>query len=114
MFNKGKITLKFFLYFVAAIFLGLCVYAFIEGVTVITVENPYAVEQGSTETEGPLKKAIDKKSTVLCDVESFWAKYNVWGDTDVVYAPSENDEAAEKKVDENISCDEPFEDGARQ
>jgi len=108
MANQGKMTLKLFFYFLAAISIAVCVYAFVEGVTVITVENPHA------EPEGPLKKAIDKKSTVLCEIESFWSKYNFWGDTDTVYAPAENNEAAENKVDESIGCVEPLEDTVSQ
>jgi len=98
--------LKVFLYFVAAIFLGLCVYAFVEGVTVVTVENPLAVELDSNEAEGALK-VIDGKVTAPCEEESFWAKYNVWGDIGSVYTPTDSDEAVSKKVDESISCDEP-------
>jgi len=106
--------LKPFFYFLAVISIAVCVYAFVEGVTVMTVENPHAAEEVTSETEGPLKKAIDKNSTVLCEIESFWSKYNVWGDTDTVYGPAEHDEAVENKVDESIGCDEPLEDTVSQ
>jgi len=97
--------LKSFFYLLAVIFIGICVYAFVEGVTVITVQSP----QGTNEAEGPLKKAIDKNSTVLCEIESFWLEYNIWGDTDTVYAPAENDEKETKKMDESVACEEPSE-----
>ena len=113
MFNKGRITLKPFLYFVAAIFLCVCVYAFIKYVPITYVEGPQqhqiVVEDDSPQAEELLKKAIDKKATVPCEDESFWAKYDIWGDTSTVYAPSESDEATTKKMDESISCDEPSE-----
>jgi len=101
--------LKPVLYLVAAIFLCAGVYAFIQYVPISYERVPYSVE-----TDGPLKKAIDKKSTVLCDVESFWSKYNIWGDTDAVYGPPENDEAAKMKTDESVSCVESIENGVGQ
>gem|GEM_PF-2400875 len=110
--------MKPFLYFVGAIFLAACVYAFIQYVPISyevgSQQSQIVDEQGSAETEGPLKKAIDKNSTVLCEIESFWSKYNVWGDTDTVYGPAENDETADNKVDENIRCDEPLENSVSQ
>jgi len=101
--------LKPVLYLVAAIFLCVCVYAFIQYVPISYERVPY-----SAETDGPLKKAIDKKLTVLCDVESFWSKYNIWGDTDAVYGPPENDDAAEMETDESVDCDEQLENAASQ
>ncbi|EGG98431.1 hypothetical protein imdm_12 [gamma proteobacterium IMCC2047] len=81
--------MKFFLPTIALLVLLLCVYAFIEGVEVVTVKN-----EVGTQTDGPLKQAIDKRTTLFCKIESFWAKYDVWGDTDTVYRP-----AAEAKAD---------------
>ena len=116
MFNKGKIALKYFLYFVAAILLCVCVYIFIKYVPITYVEGPQkpqiVVERDSSQTEESLKKATDTKTAEPCEDESFWAKYNIWGDTGTVYRPSESDEAATKKMDESISCDESFEHNA--
>ena len=81
--------MKFFLPIIALLALLLCVYAFIEGVEVVTVKN-----EVGTQTDGPLKQAIDKRTTLFCKIESFWAKYDIWGDTDTVYRP-----AAEAKAD---------------
>lgn len=81
--------MKFFLSTITLLVLLICAYAFIEGVEVVTVKNEVV-----TQTDGPLKQAIDKRSTLFCKIESFWAKYDIWGDTDTVYRP-----AAEEKVD---------------
>lgn len=107
-------TLKFFLYFVAAISLAVCVYAFVEGVTVITVEDQQkiAAEQGSAEAERPPEMVVEGKSTEPCESESIWTTYNIWGDTDSIYRASENGPEAETKVEESVSCEEPLESGA--
>jgi len=106
--------LKPVLYLVAAIFLCAGVYAFIQYVPISYERVSYSVEQASIEADGPLKKSIDKESTVLCEIESFWSKYDFWGNTDVVFTSAVKDEAAEKKVDENVSCDESIENGVGQ
>lgn len=114
MFNKGKVTLKFFLYFVAAIFLCLGVYIFINYDSITIMEGPQkqqtVVEGDSSQTEESLKKAIDEKVTEPCERESFWAKYDIWGDTSTIYTPSDDDEAAKKKMNGSKSCDELSED----
>lgn len=102
--------MKAFLYFVAAIFIGLCVYAFVEGVTVITVEQQQQAAEGAS-----LVEESDTATAKPCEEEGgFWAEYNVWGNTDTLYGPAESTEAVEGSVDENISCDELFEDGINQ
>ncbi len=118
LFNKGKIVLKSFLYFFGAIFLAACIYAFIQSVPIsyeVDVQQSQIVtEQVGAKTQGPLKSAIDKKSTVLCEIESFWSKYNVWGDTDKVYTSTENDGADEKEVNGNNGCEQPFDDAVSE
>ena len=56
------------------------------------------VEGDSSQTEESLKKAVDEKVTEPCESESFWAKYDIWGDTSTVYTPSDDDEAARKNA----------------
>ena len=91
------------------IFIGLCIYAFVEGITVVTVEHPLVVEKNNSDIEELLTKAGDKKATATCDEEGFWAKYNVWGDIDAVYTPLYSD-----KIDISTSCDELLDDGISQ
>ena len=111
MFNKGKTILKAFLYFVAAISIGLCVYAFVEGVTVITVESQ---QQQAAEDAIALVEKSDTETAKPCEEAGFWATYDVWGDTDTLYGLGKSEDAAEGNADKNISCDEPFEDGINQ
>lgn len=104
------------IYLVAAIFLSVCVYAFIQYVPISYKTVP--VEQASVDVDGPLKKAIDKKTTLFCDIESFWSKYDIWGDTDTVYGSAqsgeEHDEATEHTADEDVSCDEQRDEAVSQ
>jgi len=106
--------LKTVLYSVAVILLCAGVYAFIQYVPISYERVPYSVEQTSAEADGPLKKSIDQTSTLLCDLESFWSKYDIWGDTDAVFTSASKDKAAETKMDENVSCDESIENGVGQ
>ena len=78
-FIEVNVTLKLLVYFVKAIFIGFCVYAFVEVITVISVESLVAVEQDSSAAEEVVIKASDKKATAACQEEGLWAKYIVWG-----------------------------------
>lgn len=103
-------TLKPILYLFAAIFLAVGVYTFIKYVPISYVKASQVAEQANAEIEAAPKKTIKKQSRLLCEIEVFWAKYNVLGDMDNVYATAEN-KAADKRQGETVSCDETLEDG---
>lgn len=98
--------LKPILYFFVVIFIAIGIYTFIKYVPISYVKAAHVAEQANANTEAPLKK----QSRLLCEIEAFWAKYNVLGDMDNVYATAEN-KAADKHQGETVSCDGSLEEG---
>lgn len=67
----------------------------------------------ATEVENQPSKAPDKKSLEAtpepCKPKSFWEEYDIWGDTDTVYAPPSDADESKLKSEENETCDESIE-----
>lgn len=86
--------------FVALVFIGLCLMAYFNYNSGTNVESP--------QSEGPLKSSLETTAEP-CQPKSFWEEYDIWGDTDTIYAPSDEADESKPGNETPADCEEPIE-----
>lgn len=86
--------------FIVLVLIGLCLMIYFNYDSATSVENQL--------TDGPDQEALEKTAEP-CEPKSFWEEYDIWGDTDTIYAPPSDADERKPENKENVVCEELIE-----